>query len=300
MTGFSGFSRTDIETNGTRLSVHTGGNGPPLVLLHGFPQNHMCWEKVIGDLAERFNCIVPDLRGYGGSACPPDDSGHFAYSKRNMARDIVGMMDALGIEQSAFVGHDRGARVTYRLALDHPRRVARIVIVEVVPTEEFWRRWNAEIALAGYHWTFLAQPAPLPETLIGSNPKYFVERTVASWTAAGNCDAFGREALNSYISQMMDPERVAAMCSDYRAGATTDRRIDEADILAGRKILAPVKFVWSEVGFPSTTGDPLGIWRSWCEDLAGECVPDCGHFMMEENPAGFLKACTDFLAGRQE
>ena len=297
MTGFSGFSSTRIQTNGTELSVHSGGHGPPLILLHGFPQNHLCWEKVVGDLAQRFRCIVPDLRGYGNSATPPDDAQHFTYSKRNMAQDIVGIMDAMGIKRALFAGHDRGARVAYRLALDHPERVERVLIVEVVPTGEFWRIWNAEIALAGYHWTFLAQPAPIPETLIGGDPVFFVDRTLASWTANGNCGAFGSEALSSYRDQMCQPKRVAAMCADYRAGATTDRKIDEADKLRRRKIGAPLKFVWSEGGFPSKAGDPLSIWRHWSRDVVGECVPDCGHFMMEENPDGFLSACAGFLTG---
>ena len=300
MTGFSGFKEIRIKTNGTEISVHTGGSGPPLVLLHGFPQNHLCWGKVAADLAQRFLCIVPDLRGYGNSACPADDSGHFAYSKRNMARDIVGVLDALGIGRALIAGHDRGARVAYRLALDHPARVNRIVIVEVVPTVEFWRRWNAEVALAGYHWTFLAQPAPLPETLIRSDPTFFADWTLSDWTASGSLDVFSPDTLTSYRDQMNRPERVAAMCADYRAGATTDRMLDEEDRQQGRRIDAPLKFLWSECGFPSKAGDPLAIWRNWCRELEGECVPDCGHFMMEENPGGFLKACTGFLAGGEE
>ena len=295
MTGFEAFKRTRVRTNDTELAVYVGGSGPPLVLLHGFPQNHRCWEKVIDDLAISFLCIVPDLRGYGDSACPADDAEHFAYSKKNMARDIVGMLDDLGIQKARFAGHDRGARVTYRLALDHPDQVERLVIVEVVPTGEFWKCWNADVAMGGYHWTFLAQRAPLPETLIASDPRFFADWTLASWTADGSCGAFSSEALQSYRTQMAAPAKVAAMCADYRAGATQDRRTDELDMKSGRKIQAPVKFIWSEIGFPSRTGDPLGIWRRWSDNLVGESVGGCGHFMMEENPGGFIAACKGFL-----
>ncbi len=296
MNGFTGFTKASIQTNGIDLSVLCGGSGPPLILLHGFPQNHRCWERVVGDLASRHLCIVPDLRGYGDSSCPADDAEHITYSKRTMARDIIGLMDAMDIRRCSVVGHDRGARVTYRLALDHPDRIDRIVIVEVVPTGEFWRSWNADIALAGYHWTFLAQPSPLPETLINANPRFFIDWTLASWTASGSCKVFGSDALASYRDQMANPRRVAAMCADYRAGATSDRRLDDADKLQGRRIQAPVKFVWSRSGFPARTGDPLGIWQPWCRELAGECVSECGHFMMEENPTGFLRACHFLLA----
>ena len=292
---FEGFSRTFIRANGVDLSVRIGGDGPPLVLLHGFPQNHMCWGKVVGSLSDRFRCIIPDLRGYGDSSCPPDDPEHFTYSKRNMALDIVSMLDQLEVGSASFVGHDRGARVSYRLAIDHPERVRKMVIVEVVPTAEFWKRWDYTIAMAGYHWTFLAQPAPFPERLIAADPEFFVNWTVSGWTAAGNTSAFSPEALASYVSQMQQPERVSAMCADYRAGATMDRKLDEIDMAEGRMIEAPVKFIWSTQGFPSKAGDPLAIWRPWCRSLSGESVDGCGHFMMEENPAGFTRSALSFL-----
>ena len=295
MSTIPGFKSGKVAVNGVRISFHIGGTGPDLILLHGFPQNHMCWAEIAPRLAGSFRCIVPDLRGYGDSSMPPDDTGHTAYSKRNMARDIVGLMDGLGIHKARIIGHDRGARVAYRMALDHPSRVERLAVVEVVPTAEFWRRWDAELALNGYHWTFLAQPHPLPEKLIAADPEFFVRQTLASWTRSGTLDRFSPAALKSYTAQMQEPDRVAAMCADYRAGATTDRRIDEHDIAIGNRIEAPVRFIWSELGFPAKTGNPLGIWRSWCRDLSGEPVTDCGHFMMEENPDGFLNAVTGFL-----
>ncbi len=295
MSAIPGFKHFRLVANGVEMSFHIGGSGPDVILLHGFPQNHMCWAEVAPRLAGCLRCIVPDLRGYGDSSIPPDDADHAAYSKRNMARDIIGLMDGLGIHRARIVGHDRGARVAYRMALDHPSRVERLAIVEVVPTAEFWRRWDADLAINGYHWTFLAQPHPLPERLIAADPEFFVRQTLASWTGSGSLDRFSPAALKSYIAQMQNPERVAAMCADYRAGATTDRRIDEMDITDGNRIEAPVRFVWSEAGFPARTGDPLGIWNSWCNELTGESVADCGHFMMEENPEGFLNAVTGFL-----
>ena len=285
-----------MKVNGIEISVHVGGSGPPLILLHGFPQNHMCWAKIAPILAERFLTLAPDLRGYGDSGMPPDDAGHTVFSKRQMAADIAGLIDAFGFGSARIVGHDRGARAAYRLSLDSPQKVERLVIVEVVPTGAFWAAWNAEIAHAGYHWTFLAQPAPLAERMIAADPEFFADWTLASWTQCKSLAPFATDALASYRRQMADPERVAAMCADYRAGFTTDRRIDNEDQRAGKRIDAPMKFLWSQGGFPSKTGDPLSIWRRWSTHLTGEPIPACGHFAMEENPQGTLQAMSGFLA----
>jgi haloacetate dehalogenase len=281
--GIEGFTRTRIALSEVALSVQEGGEGPPLVLLHGFPQNHMCWAHVAPALARHFRVIVPDLRGYGDSDAPPDDAEHRVYSKRRMALDIVELADQLGIGRFNLMGHDRGARVAYRLALDHPDRVERLGIIEVIPTADFWRAWNAELAMSAYHWTFLAQPAPLPETLISADPVGYVETALRNWTRAKSLDVFAPEALESYRAQARDPARIAAMCADYRAGATTDRTIDEADRAAGRRITAPLMFLCGDGGFPAQTGDPASVWRSWAGQVeAATCVS--GHFAMEENP----------------
>jgi haloacetate dehalogenase len=285
-----GFRHDFVETNGIRLSVHRGGAGAPLILLHGYPQTHMAWGKVAPGFARHFDVIVPDLRGYGESDAPPDDPGHTVYSKREMARDIVGLIDALGIGRAHVLGHDRGARVAYRLALDHPGRVARLGILEVVPTGDFWAAWSAELGLKAYHWTFLAQPAPLPERMILSDGRAYVDWTLASWTKAGDVSPFTDAALASYRAQFREPSRVAAMCADYRAGATVDRALDEADQTAGRRIVAPLRFAWAEAGFPARTGDPLGLWRGWAEEVDGAVIPGVGHFAMEEAPEAVLAA----------
>ena len=288
MSGIEGFTRSRVVTNGVTLSVHRGGAGPALILLHGYPQTHMAWHRVAPGLARHFDVIIPDLRGYGDSDAPPDDAAHTAYSKREMARDITGLMDGLGIARAHVLGHDRGARVAYRMALDHPHRVDRLGIVEVVPTAEFWRAWSAELALRAYHWTFLAQPAPLPETLICADGPAYIAQTLASWSRLGDLSAFAPEALETYLRQAADPARVAAMCADYRAGAGIDRQLDEADLAAGHRIAAPLHFIWAERGFPALTGDPLGIWRRLAVQVTGAQIPGCGHFAMEEAPEAVL------------
>ncbi len=293
--GISGFDVARIDCGEVTLSVHQGGEGPPVVLLHGFPQTHMAWEHVAPPLARSFRVIVPDLRGYGGSDAPPDDPGHSVYAKRAMARDVVGLLDALGLERAAVVGHDRGARVAYRLALDHPQRVSRLGILEVVPTGDFWAAWSADLALKAYHWTFLAQPAPMPERLIGADPVGWLDQTLSSWSGAGSLAPFSPEALASYRAQIADPARLTAMCADYRAGATTDRRLDEADRAARRRIGVPLYFLWAERGFPAQTGDPLELWRHWADTVTGSaCVS--GHFVMEEAPETVLAALGPFLS----
>ena len=284
-----------ITNQSVGINLLITGSGPPLILLHGFPQNHRCWFPMLPTLRTHFTCLVPDLRGYGDSDTPDDNADHTAYSKRVMALDIINMMDRLGIGCAPIVGHDRGARVAYRLALDHPERVRKLVIIEIVPTGDFWSAWNAELSISAYHWSFLAQPGPFPETLIGAAPQAFTDWTLASWTRCRSLAPFNEDALASYRDQMASPAHVAAMCADYRAGATTDRIADEADRAAGRRIDVPVHFLWSEVGFPAKTLDPLGIWKDWCRSLTGECVGGCGHFVMEENPAAAVQAVQEFL-----
>jgi haloacetate dehalogenase len=292
-----GFRQDFIATNGIRLSVHRGGAGAPLILLHGYPQTHMAWEKVAPAFAGHFDVIVPDLRGYGESDAPPDDPAHRSYSKREMARDIAGLMDALGLDRAHVLGHDRGARVAYRMALDHPDRLLRLGIVEVVPTGDFWAAWSAELALKAYHWTFLAQPAPLPERMILADGPAYLDWTLASWTKAGDLSPFSEAALAAYRAQAADPARVAAMCADYRAGATVDRALDAADRAAGRRIAAPLCFIWAEAGFPARSGDPLAIWRAWADDVTGREIPGVGHFAMDEDPQAVLAAMLPHFRG---
>ncbi len=297
MSGIEGFTQSRVAVGDLSLSVHRGGAGPALILLHGYPQTHMAWHRVAPAFARHFDVIVPDLRGYGDSDVPPNDPDNHAYSKRVMARDINGLMDALGLPRAHVIGHDRGARVAYRMALDHPDRIDRLGIVEIVPTADFWAAWTAELALKAYHWTFLAQPTPLPESLIAADGPGYIDRTLASWTRAGDLSPFAPAALATYRRQAADPARVAAMCNDYRAGATIDRALDEADRASGRKIAAPLRFVWAQNGFPARSGDPLSIWRAWAEDVTGTNIAGCGHFAMEEAPEAFLAAMLPHFTG---
>lgn len=286
----AGFTQSFINTGEVTLSVHRAGAGTPLILLHGYPQNHHCWEKVAPTLAQHFDVIVPDLRGYGDSDAPRDDSApiHGTYSKQRMALDIVGMMEVLGIAKAHILGHDRGGRVAYRFALDHPDRILKLGIIEIVPTLDFWDHWTADLAMKAYHWTFLAQPEPLPERMIGADPVAYTDWKLAQWTLTKSLDHFSAAALDSYRAQARDPARIHAMCADYRAGATYDRALDEESRNAGQKITAPLHFLWAEAGFPAQTGDPMAVWRKWAATVTGQsCVS--GHFAMEENP----KAVTD-------
>jgi haloacetate dehalogenase len=292
--GIAGFKQQFIDVDGVKISVHVGGNGPPLLMLHGFPQNHMTWEKVAPALAAHRTCVVADLKGYGESDAP-ESRDRALYAKRLMAAEMVSVMKALRFSTFDVLGHDRGARVAYRMALDFPDVVTRLGIIEIVPTVAMWDAFNADMALAAYHWTHLAQPYPLPETMIGADPKLYVDHTLRSWTLAKSLDCFSEEALASYRVQMADPERIHAMCADYRAGATVDRAIDQADLDAGRKIACPVQFVYAHGGFPARSGDPLGYWRQWADVLNGVAI-ECGHFAMEENPRAVLAAMGPFFA----
>ncbi|MBJ3764137.1 alpha/beta hydrolase [Maribius pontilimi] len=294
---FSSFPTSRIACGDVTLSVRRAGTGAPLVLLHGYPETALAWAQVAPALAQHFDVIVPDLRGYGASDAPPDDAGHSAYSKRQMGRDIVALLDALDLPRAHVLGHDRGARVAYRMALDHPDRVARLGVIEIIPTGSYWARWTAESALAAYHWTFLAQPSPLPERMIAADPQGYCDWTLASWTADKDLGVFDDAALAAYRAQMAEPARCAAMCADYRAGAGIDRALDDADIQAGRKIAAPMLFLHGNRGFPAKAGDPAAIWAELAEDIT-VATYDGGHFAMEEAPHEVISAALDFLADR--
>ena len=282
---------------GIDIAVHdSGGDGPALVLLHGYPQDHRCWLRVLPLLAPRFRCLAVDLRGYGASTAPADDDGHTTYSKRSMARDLKAVLDQLDIERADIAGHDRGARVAYRFALDHPDRIRRLAVLDVLPTAEFWDLWAPDLAMKAYHWTFLAQPAPLPERMIAADPRAYLDHTLASWTAPGDLAPFLPDALAAYRAQMADPERVAAMCADYRAGYHTDRAIDAADREAGRRIEASTLFLWGERGFPASQPDPLAIWTRWTRDLTGRVLAS-GHFAPEEAPGEVATALLGHFSG---
>jgi haloacetate dehalogenase len=289
---FSGFAERRVETApGVEIYARIGGSGPPLLLLHGYPQTHVAWHKVAPALAEHCTLVIADLRGYGASSAPPGDPEHKTYSKRAMAEDCVALMYALGYHRFMVAGHDRGGRVAYRLALDHPEAVSALIPVDIIPTAEVWRRTTAESMLKSYHWAFLAQPHPMPETLIGKDPDYYLDYTLSSWAKPRDLSPFSPDALAHYRALLQDPARIHAVCEDYRAGATIDRRLDEADLAASRRITCPTFVLW---GRSYLATDPVEIWRDWCTNVSGASI-DSGHFLMEENPQASLEALVPFL-----
>ncbi|HXT09742.1 MAG TPA: alpha/beta hydrolase [Roseiarcus sp.] len=295
MPEFAGFSAHDFALGEATIHARVGGAGAPLLLLHGYPQSHLMWARIAPPLAERFTVVVPDLRGYGRSSAPPSHNGE-RYSKRVMANDAVALMSALGHETFAIAGHDRGGRVAYRLALDHPEVVTKLAVIDIVPTAEMWAGMDAARAMTVYHWMFLAQPEPLPETLICAAPLAYLDHTLASWTGDRSLKRFAPEALAAYRAAFREPERVHATCEDYRAGATIDRALDEADRAAGRKIAAPLLALWGATGIPACGESPLDVWRRWASDVCGEGL-EGGHFLPEEAPQATAKALAAFFPG---
>jgi haloacetate dehalogenase len=271
---FEGFELTTIDTGEAQIRVRHGGSGPPLLLLHGNPQTHVMWHNIAPRLAQDFTVVAADLRGYGDSSKPPNSADHAAYSKRAMARDQVEVMRHLGFEQFFLAGHDRGARCSYRLALDHPERVRKLAVLDIIPTYESYRRTDMEFALRTWHWFFLAQPADFPERAISRAPEVFFERRPTTfWTP---------EARAEYWRCYQNPETIRAICEDYRAGVSVDFNMDKAD-LGARKIACPMLVLWGTQSWQTLGWDFLAIWRDWAEDVRGRGI-DSGHFLAEEAP----------------
>jgi haloacetate dehalogenase len=269
------------------------------LLLHGYPQTHHCWHRLAPALAASHTVVAADLRGYGASSVPVPDPRHEAYAKRRMAEDMVAAMAALGHRRFTVAGHDRGARVAYRMALDQPASVARLVALDVVPTAFVWRGMDWAVAIKSYHWPFLAQPFPLPETLIAANPAFYVDWTLASWTKANDLACFDATALAHYRALLAEPGRLRAVCEDYRAGATVDRELDEADLAAGHRIACPTLALWGSDYVGKSASSPREAWRQLASDVTGEGI-DAGHFLAEENPQATLAALTAFLGRTAE
>lgn len=291
---FPGFEARSIETIGAEIFLRIGGSGPPVLMLHGYPQTHVMYHKIAADLARSFTVVIPDLRGYGDSSCPPNDADNFTYSKRAMGQDMVHVMQELGFTLFNLVGHDRGGRVAYRMALDYPERVERLAVLDIIPTHAMWHGFSVDLAMKVYHWLFLAQPEPLPEMLISRAPVEYLNHTIASWTKSRDLSAFAPEALEHYHRFFSDPAHIKATCDDYRAGQTYDLHADEADFEAENKITCPLLAVWGDAGIPGKTDGPLGVWRRWGTNVFGLAI-DSGHFVAEENPEATLLALLQFL-----
>jgi len=290
---FEGFKPLRLRTKEAEIDVRVGGQGPPLLLLHGYPQTKAIWREVAPALAPHFTVVAADLRGYGQSSRPPAGPDHAGYSKRTMALDQVEVMDALGFRRFAVAGHDRGGRVAYRMALDHPARVEKLAVLDIVPTYEQFMQVDRLGALGIYHWYFLAQPYDFPERLIGGDPDFFLRSTLRTW--AGDAGCFSEAAMAEYLSAFRDVQVIHATCEDYRAGATIDYALDEADLTQGRRIECPVLALWGDRGRAHKRRDVIETWKRWATDVRGEGLA-CGHFLPEEAPGTTARALQAFFS----
>ena len=289
---FPGFARRLLPTERGEVFARVGGSGPAVLLLHGYPQNHVMWHGVAPALAERCTVVAADLPGYGESFRPVPAPDHRPHGKRALAQDLVQAMRALGHERFVVAGHDRGGRVAYRMALDHPDAVLAAAAFDVVPTGEVWGRADAAMALTYWHWGFLAQPAPLPESMIDADPGAFFDLHVRRLGLGRAPGRYPDALMTAYRRILDDPTVVEAICEDYRAGAGVDREDDDADRAADRRITCPLLVLWSATGaLPRFYGDVLDVWRPWADDLRGEGV-DASHFLVEDQPEQVVAALT--------
>jgi haloacetate dehalogenase len=293
---FAGFEKHHRQVNGVDTCFRQGGSGPGLLLLHGHPQTHVIWHKVAEQLARHYTVVAADLRGYGDSARPAATDEHASYSKREMARDGVALMKALGFEQFQVLAHDRGARVAHRLALDHPKAVQRLVLLDIAPTLAMYSQTSEAFARAYWHWFFLIRPAPLPESLIEGNPELYLRSVMGSRSAG--LTPFTPEAFGEYLRCLQLPGAAMGICEDYRASAGIDLEHDRADIAAGNRLRMPLLVMWGADGTVGKCFDPLKEWRQVATDVRGKPLP-AGHYIAEEVPELLLAEVLGFFAGQE-
>jgi haloacetate dehalogenase len=287
-----GFEYRRIDVEGVTISCAVRGSGPPVLMLHGYPQNHLSWRHVAPALAEDHTVVLADLRGYGDSDKPDPDAGGLVYSKRAMARDQVGLMRRLGFESFQLVGHDRGARTGHRLVLDHPDAVTRFAVLDIVPTQYALRHLTLTAVTLNYQWFFLATGRGIPEHLIAADPGFWVREQTAQLIGAGT--SIEPAVMEDYIRCFRDPRAIAAVCADFRASPGPDLVHDEEGIAAGQKIECPVLVLWGTQLAAGPGYDPPAIWQQYAPDVRGVAVPT-GHFVAEEAPAPVVDALRDFL-----
>lgn len=285
---FEGFARKRIRTSETEINLVQGGAGDPVLMLHGYPQTHVCWHLVAPVLAEKFTLVCPDLRGFGDSGKPPSDAEHYAYSKRAMAIEQVEVMQSLGFDKFAVVGHDRGARVAHRMALDHPEKVAKLALLDIIPTKTAFDNVDKEMATGAFNWFFSIQPDGLPEKLIGAEPGFYLGWILDHW--AGSKNVLDEKAVAEY-ARCFDAATIRATNEEFRAAAGVDLVHDETD--RKRKISCPTLVLWSKTSW--TKFDVLEIWREHAENVRGTPL-DCGHFLPEEDPLRTVAELVSFLS----
>ncbi|HEX4858478.1 MAG TPA: alpha/beta hydrolase [Usitatibacteraceae bacterium] len=290
---FEGFATRSITANGVAIHARVGGDGPPLLLLHGYPQTHLIWHRVAPSLARRYTVIASDLRGYGQSEKPPGGADHAAYSKRQMARDQVEMMRQLGFAQFAVCGHDRGARVAHRMCVDHPDAIRKAMLLDIAPTLAMYENTSMEFARAYWWWFWLIQPAPFPEQMVAASPEVFLRRKIG-WGSAGLAP-FTDHTYAAYLACVSDPPTMHAMCEDYRAAASVDLEHDRADRASGRKVACPLTVLWGAHGVIGRCFDPLAEWRKVAGTVGGHALP-CGHYIPEEVPELLIAEIEAFFA----
>jgi haloacetate dehalogenase len=290
------FTSAEIQTGETSIFVRSHGSGSPILLFHGFPQTHLMWRSVAPLLARSFAVICADLRGYGRSGCPVSTPDHAPYAKRSMAQDMVIVMERLGFPRFSVAGHDRGGRVAYRMALDHPERVERLAVLDILPTETVWEHADAKFVLAYWPWSLLAQPEPLPERILTAAPEAIIDQALSGWGSPSV--VFPAEVRAAYIQAIREPSHAHAICEEYRAAATIDRDHDRADLVRGRRIVCPVLTLWSAQGpldtWYAAEGGPIALWRAWGDDVQGHAI-GAGHFFPEEAPEQTAEALGRFF-----
>ena len=289
-----GFEYHRVDVSGVTVNCAVKGNGPPLLLLHGYPENHLMWCRVAPALAEDHTVVLADLRGYGDSGKPAPDAAGEVYAKRSMARDQLGLMRQLGFGQFQLVGHDRGARVSHRLVLDHPEAVTRLAVLDIVPTRHVFGHVTRTMAAAYYHWFFLPIPNGVPEHLIGADPAFWIRSIVGPLLGRGA--SIDQAVMDDYIRCFSDPRTIAGSCADYRSAASTDLVHDDETFAMGQRIECPVLVLWGAQGFVGREYEPLAVWRQYASVVRGQALPT-GHFLPEEAPGLVIEALRDFLAG---
>ncbi len=284
------FTQINIKTADAEINLVQGGSGPPLLLLHGYPQTHVMWHRVAPILAQHFHVICPDLRGYGDSSKPQGEPDHSNYAKRVMAQDMVELMQTLGYEQFSVAGHDRGARVTHRMALDYPERVLKACVMDIAPTYHMFSHTDQAFATGYYHWFFLIQPDGLPERMIGADHAYYLKEKLRRWAAPGA--VYDEAAVTEYLRCFSQPDAIHASCEDYRAAASIDMQHDAAS--RSERVRCPLLVLWGANGFIQRSYDVLSVWRDYADTVEGFAV-NSGHFLPEETPEEVSAALLAFF-----